>query len=250
MPQFSPKFCPIHLKIHVCDNQDISKKIIEIEGDLGAKVRRLHGTQTEEEIALEAKKRKKHQNAPGSLGDILAKAKAKVAAEKAKFAQDNKDDINEDNTISEAEIGDRMAALRAKAMSGGTQTTSELNEHIPPIDQSETSGISKIIDKAKQHQKENFSCEYKVPERSKTGEKKDNSTKEVKKYDDFFEVNEDTELNQSNNDLLESKNQGEKLFTYEETHELIQSAVEKALEQVGIVKPKSSPKPRKKTTKE
>ncbi|QGS51952.1 hypothetical protein [Spiroplasma tabanidicola] len=232
MAQFSPKFCSIHLKIHVCENQDITKKVSEIEGDLGAKVRRLHGTQTEEELQLEAKKQEKFKNAPGSLGDILAKAKAKVAAEKAKFEKESNKKEDEGNVVTEAEIGDRMAALRAK-MTGDTLSTStlsidkDLSIHNPPNSNSKGNNKTK-----------NGNLESNKKKTNKTDDSASKQAKNTKKFDDFFEVNNDKsdEIEViDENDLEDKDSIKDKLFTYEETHELIQSAVEKALEQVGFL---------------
>jgi hypothetical protein len=80
----APRFCPKHLKIHVCEEMDVTKKVKDAEGEIGARVRRLHGTQTEEEMATEAAKQ---APAAGSIGAILAAAKNKIAETKKQIPQ-------------------------------------------------------------------------------------------------------------------------------------------------------------------
>ncbi|AHI52917.1 hypothetical protein [Spiroplasma culicicola] len=274
MGAFSPKFCPTHLTIHVCDLQDITKKVASIEDDLGAKVRRLHGTQTEEEVEAAAAKRK-HQ--PGSLGDILEKAKQKAAQEREKVNLTG--GVAGDDAmipVPESEITDRMAALRAKMMGGGASPVSETPS---PTLNSTTGGLGDVIQKARQHQFDNPEPEYQVPERSKTGEQdykhlprgnkpsavlKDldldllnesdikNTSNKSSKTPNLFdqeEINNVSQVMESSVDepiikkeVSTSEEDIKKVFTEEETQELIQSAVKEALKQVGLIDSNNKPK--------
>ncbi|AGR41218.1 hypothetical protein [Spiroplasma taiwanense] len=202
MSSFAPKFCPTHLKIHVCELQNVFNKNKEIEEDIGAKVRRLHGTQTEEELKVEDKKR---EHLPGTLGDILEKAKQRIQEQKNIVGIDN---VNEEigQVVIESEIGDRMAALRAK-MSGDSPLSSEEENLVPPI-------TKKAIKKSSIKKETNS---------------KNLSTNLVKK-------------NANAKKATTTKENREKLFTKEETQELIQDAVKEALIQVGIIDEKSGKK--------
>ncbi|WP_338984297.1 hypothetical protein [Spiroplasma endosymbiont of Diplazon laetatorius] len=255
MSGFAPKFCPTHLQIHVCDLQNVFNKNKTIEEDLGAKVRRLHGTQTEEEIAEQESKRK-HQ--PGTLGDILAKARQKIDAEKETISQNDPDN----KVASGEEINDRMAALRAKMMGGSAPPPSNSQETSSP----EPTGLQKVIQNAQNHQKENPEEEFKAPQRATTGE---NKYKDLPKGNKPSAVLKDLDLDTiTAEDVVgepiskkektlkptkskeERKENAEKLFSQEETQELIQLAVKEALKQVGIIgdeKPKKAA-PKKKTT--
>ncbi|AOG60512.1 hypothetical protein SHELI_v1c05610 [Spiroplasma helicoides] len=194
-----PKFCSTHLKIHVCELQDVTRKITKIESEIGAKVRRLHGTQTPEEIE------KKLKHTPGSFGDILEKAKKKIKAEKSKIKNITKEEeVLEEKIVTESEIVDRMAALRAKML--GESSLPNIEE--PPI-------------------------------KEKIDRKSSNSkSKTIKK--DFFDIEEDfddqsekVKHNEVNNVKIQENNK--KMFTQEETQELINTAVKEALLQVGLI---------------
>ncbi|AUM62683.1 hypothetical protein [Spiroplasma monobiae] len=252
MAGFAPKFCPTHLQIHVCELQNVFNKNKTIEDDLGAKVRRLHGTQTEEELAQQESKRK-HQ--PGTLGDILAKARQKIDQEKETIAQNDPDN----KVASGEEINDRMAALRAKMMGGSTPSPSNDQQ----FKQQESTGLQKVIQNAQEHQKENPQEVFKAPERSTMGENKykdlprGNKPSAVLKDLDLDLITADDvvgEPTSKKEDKLklkktkeERKENAEKLFSQEETQELIQLAVKEALKQVGIIG--ENEKPKKTTTK-
>ncbi|QHX36693.1 hypothetical protein [Spiroplasma sp. BIUS-1] len=248
MAGFAPKFCPTHLQIHVCDLQNVFNKNKTIEEDLGAKVRRLHGTQTEEEIAQEQSKRK-HQ--PGTLGDILAKARQKIDLEKETIAQNDP----ENKVASGEEINDRMAALRAKMMGGSAPSPSNSSEN----NSSQPSGLQQIIQNAQEHQKDNPQEPFKAPERSTMGE---NKYKDLPRGNKPSAVLKDLDLDTiTAKDVVgepivkkkeekltpkeskeERKENAEKLFSQEETQELIQLAVKEALKQVGIIGSEEKPK--------
>ncbi|QEH61884.1 hypothetical protein SCHIN_v1c06870 [Spiroplasma chinense] len=269
MAAFSPKFCSVHLAIHVCELQDITSQVKGIENDLGAKVRRLHGTQTEEERLAEEAKR---QHAPGTLGDILAKAKQKNQEEKEKFGGGNGDD--QMTAVPEEEITDRMAALRRRMMGGGAEPAPTAQD-LPPSQPSSGGGLGDVIQMARQHQTDNPEPEYKVPERSRIGEEgyeapNYNNNSQEPSYDEY-------DLDSLNADMLENslssksvsvktsssvekprvikikdeiREAEEKVFSEAETQELIQSAVKEALKQVGLLgDKKKTTTTRKKTTK-
>ncbi|AGR42146.1 hypothetical protein [Spiroplasma diminutum] len=230
MAGFAPKFCPTHLQIHVCDLQNVFNKNKSIEEELGAKVRRLHGTQTEEELAEENNKRK-HQ--PGTLGDILAKAKEKIRNDKGDF-----EDSDPDNKIvSGEEINDRMAALRVKMMGGSSPSTSDSSPS--------NSDLSEIIQNAQNYQKENPEKPYIPPIRSNMDEKDDNSLSSSNpsnnlEPDDLNQAEiADESISKTIPKVKETKEKNiessDKLFSQEETQELIQLAVKEALKQVGII---------------
>ena len=124
MSQPIPKFCPIHLKIHVCEEQTITNRLNKIENDLGAKVRKLHGIQTEEDVLVNEKK---YKNPPGSLGAILEQAKANIAKQKL-LIKTNSDDLSEGKEVSEQEVSNRIEALKLK-LNGGKP--SNINLHHP-----------------------------------------------------------------------------------------------------------------------
>lgn len=246
MEAFAPKFCPIHLKIHVCPEQNVTKKLSEIENDLGAKVRRLHGIQTEEEIAAELAKQK---DAPGTFGDIIAKAKANAAKQKEKIKSSGHDDL-EGKVVSEAEVGDRMAALRAR-MGGGT---SQIDSPQPaPSPTHSPGGLGEVIQNAKQHQADNTNAQFKVPELSNIGETVSTTINEDYNHLDALNEPDFAETTQvSSKKVLNGKKiapitthgESTKVFSVEETQQLIQEAVKEALIQVGIAK-----KPRTTTKK-
>ncbi|AUB31654.1 hypothetical protein [Spiroplasma floricola] len=234
MSGFAPKFCPTHLQIHVCELQNVFEKNKKIEDKLSAKVRRLHGTQTEEELAIEKSKRKDKE---GTLGDILAKAKKKIKADKEALA---KNDV-ETKPASEEEIGDRMAALRAKM--SGEPSSSPISDN-SKMSVVEETGLQKIINHAKNHQNNHPQENFKTPQRAKTGEKQQNSTLKNNKPS---QVSKDLNLNKieaKNTDLEQKaikketkslkKQSSVKMFSQKEAEELIQIAVKEALKQVGV----------------
>ncbi|ARU91571.1 hypothetical protein SCLARK_00968 [Spiroplasma clarkii] len=197
MGAFAPKFCSIHLKIHVCDEQQVSKKLSNIENDLSAKVRRLHGVQTEEEIAAELAKK---QDAPGTFGAILAEAKAKAAKQKQELSQQG-NNAEEGKVVSEEEVSSRMAALRAKMQGGSPSPT---NQDIPLS--TPTTGLGEIIKKAKEHQADNPNAQFKVPVRSVKGQVEKKLTSEkTTRIDALNETNLD--ISELDMDKLKLPNQ-------------------------------------------
>ncbi len=189
MSGFAPKFCPTHLKIHVCELQNVTKKVSNIENDLGAKVRRLHGIQTEEERLKEEAKRKPQK---GTLGDILARAKEKIKKEKEEYTKKTGIDSDTDSKpVTQEEISDRMASLRRKMLGGEDIIKTDNSPIVEPITTKKN--------------------------KSSSPKKQKKSTPPIKE------------------EKLEESNKSKKLFTEEETQELIQNAVKEALKKVGYL---------------
>jgi hypothetical protein len=261
----APRFCPKHLKIHVCEEMDVTKKVKDAEGEIGARVRRLHGTQTEEEMATEAAKQ---APAAGSIGAILAAAKNKIAETKKQIKDQEIDSTTK--AVSQDEVNDRMAALKARMAGGAPAGGGDL----PPSAPRPTGGLGEVIEHAREISNQTWS-EYKVPERSRLGEEiSDHAPKQSvekiqtpKKTNANFDkmpsiaINTlEMEMNDYDLDSLNETPSGASkvkktpkmdnntVFTVDQTQELIQEAVKKALEEVGIVnktkkKPTTKAKP-------
>ncbi|WP_339033302.1 hypothetical protein [Spiroplasma endosymbiont of Cantharis rufa] len=225
-----PKFCPTHLKIHTCELQNVFNKNKLIQEDLNAKIRRMHGIQTEEEINQSQSRQK---DAPGSIGDILSKAKLRIKKEKEKIAKLSLDET-ETNVVTSEEINDRIAILKAK-----------MNKSKTPSSLSKTSSdLQKVIENAQTYKKEHPETQYKALK----GVNKSNSSEIIlprtkrpsivsKKGNlTTIEPNKIQELKSKTIKPVSKTKINDKMFTQEETQELIQQAVKEALKQVGLIK--------------
>jgi hypothetical protein len=264
MPKFEtpPRFCPIHTKIHVCDEMSISNQVKTAEDEIGARARRLQGIQTEEEMMAEAAKAEANAaKTKGGIGDILAKAKARIAETKKEAA--NQEIDKQTKEVSQDEVNDRMAALRAR-MSGGGGSSAGSGD-VPASKPGNTGGLGEIIEHAREISKENWQ-QYKVPERSHLGETplpesktKSNSPTEKKTSEKPKNADkmpsialEAIDLGPDEDDFIipketpqrplkqatSAKSAHDAYFTVEQTQEMIQEAVKKALTEVGLVKNK------------
>ncbi|KAJ3616290.1 hypothetical protein Zmor_011946 [Zophobas morio] len=122
----------------------VTSQVKEAEDDIGARVRRLHGTQTEEEIAAEAAKTR--PDAPGSIGAILAAAKNKIAETKKEMT--NQDIDKQAKAVTQDEVNDRMAALRAKMNGGGDNSVAASD--MPERKSNVGGGLGEIIEHARE----------------------------------------------------------------------------------------------------
>ncbi|WP_338982859.1 hypothetical protein [Spiroplasma endosymbiont of Othius punctulatus] len=114
MAGFSPRFCAIHLKIHMCPDASVTTKLKQQEDSIGYKIRRLHGNQTEEDKEADQDKLKRTTK-EGSITALLAKAKATNAKQREDTGI-NDDDMEHGPLVTEDNINDRMAKLRNKAL--------------------------------------------------------------------------------------------------------------------------------------
>ncbi|WP_338969188.1 hypothetical protein [Spiroplasma endosymbiont of Labia minor] len=274
-----PRFCSVHQVIHICDLMDPMKASENAQNELEVKVRKLHGKQTEEEIAATEAKNKPEK---GSLQDILANAKKRIGEEKAKIktsnSKNNSSNDGELTKIDESELTSRMAALRNRML--GNFNSPAGSE--PPLS---GGGLGSIIQGAKTAMDEQgFHDEYIPPSRSTRGEKivtndsgknknfnntasrtkkinyKEIDTKELlekaKKPSKLSINNQKTE--KQNEVVLEQpskktpevketmkttkKNEDAPLFTAEQTQELIQKAVDFALKEAASIKKQNNKK--------
>ncbi|WP_339030944.1 hypothetical protein [Spiroplasma endosymbiont of Cantharis nigra] len=224
-----PKFCPTHLKIHTCELQNVFNKNKVIQEDLNAKIRRMHGIQTEEEISQSQSKQK---DAPGSIGDILAKAKVRIKKEKEKIAKRTLDEP-ETNVVTSEEINDRIAILKAK-----------MNKSKTPSSRSNTSSdLQKNVENAQSYKKEHPETQYKAPKRVNKSDSSEILLPRTKRPSIVSkkgnlttnESNKIQELKSKAIKPVKKEKINEKMFTQEETQELIQQAVKEALKQVGLI---------------
>ncbi|QHX35926.1 hypothetical protein STIUS_v1c03720 [Spiroplasma sp. TIUS-1] len=118
MAGFSPRFCTIHLKIHVCPDTGVTTKLKAQEDAISYKIRRLHGNQTEDDKVIEQEKQKRGMK-EGTISALLAKAKATNAKQREETGI-NDDDMEHGPLVSEENISDRMARLRSKALGEST----------------------------------------------------------------------------------------------------------------------------------
>ncbi|ALD66440.1 hypothetical protein [Spiroplasma cantharicola] len=220
-----PKFCPTHLKIHTCELQNVFNKNKVIHEGLNAKIRRMHGIQTEEEIAQSNLKQK---DAPGSIGDILSKAKVRIEEEKEKIAKLPHNEEPETKVVNNDEINDRIANLKAK-MAENNQSPSNTS-----------SDLQTVIENAQNYQSNHPETQYEAPKRANQGKTngrilpRANRPHITSKSADLVANNTTKSAKIKQTSI--KKDIDERMFTQEETQELIQLAVKEALKQVGLIK--------------
>ncbi|KAJ3616525.1 hypothetical protein Zmor_011857 [Zophobas morio] len=130
----------------------ISNQVKSAEDEIGARARRLQGIQTEEEMMAEAAKAEANAaKTKGGIGDILAKAKAKIAETKKEAA--NQEIDKQTKEVSQDEVNDRMAALRARMSGGGGSNDGSAD--VPASKPGTTGGLGDIIEHAREISKEN-----------------------------------------------------------------------------------------------
>ncbi|AKX34130.1 hypothetical protein SLITO_v1c04770 [Spiroplasma litorale] len=237
-PISKPTFCQKHMKIHVCDEQNIFKKTQTIEKKLSEKVRRLHGIQTEEEII---KRNVRSKPKPGTLEYILEKAKNKIDKEKKKINKNTKNEEVENKKIDETELTSRVEILKQK-IKESTQTQ-------------EFNLFNKTTKKIKSP---SSNSDTKKTKKVKLSSKKENNIYDINLNKDiqFLNKNDSTQevsLNKLNNKIIkkvlktDSENKNidfSNTYTEEQTQELIKSTVEYVLKEVGYIK-----KPKKNNSK-
>ncbi|AKU79724.1 hypothetical protein [Spiroplasma turonicum] len=208
-PLSTPKFCQKHLKIHVCEEQNIFKKSESVEKSLSEKVRRLHGIQTEEEIN---KQKKNSKPKPGTIEYILSKAKANIKKEKAKIK--NLPEEEGITKIDESELTTRMESLK-----------------------------NKLLNKQDDVNDNNLKT-FKINKKSKNiyDIKVETDINFYNKHDNTLEVS----LNKLNKKVLKRLNledniNGEKV-SEDETVTLVKSTIEEVLKEIGYVKKKKNTK--------
>lgn len=111
MAVFAPRFCSKHLKIHICEDLTVTVQLETAENDISAKVRRMHGIQTEEDIS---KVRKKIRSKVGGFENILTRAKKTIEKNKRKLGLKNEAEIG--SPISKEQANDRMNDLKNRIL--------------------------------------------------------------------------------------------------------------------------------------
>ncbi|WP_342268449.1 hypothetical protein [Spiroplasma endosymbiont of Aspidapion aeneum] len=164
-----PKFCPIHTKIHVCEEQSIKSQNQRIDKEIDSKVRRLHGTPNQEDIEKAAKHSKPQK---GTLQWILENAKKHNQKIKAQ-TKDYEDDDGNIKKVDDKELNSRVAALKMRLSSNGGKVVNQPQEKIDvsKIDKTKLT-LQQILMIAKQNNPTSKK-EYKPPKRSDIAPKVD-----------------------------------------------------------------------------
>ncbi|WP_339022306.1 hypothetical protein [Spiroplasma endosymbiont of Crioceris asparagi] len=207
MPFFAPKFCQKHLKIHVCSEGDIRSTLNERENSIASKVRRLHGTQTEEEKAAENAKRVKLQMG-GGFNSILENAKKKNEQDKKETSF-----LEETVEVKKEVINDRISRLRNAALNDGASLPKT-----PPIPPTTPTPKKEITPKTTEVKEEINPVSSPSP-----------SSKSVKE-DNVKEVIKSTPSVKKSLDKLD------KTYSENDLKKIVAEAVKMALTEAGVVK--------------
>ncbi|WP_381415061.1 hypothetical protein NPX79_03545 [Spiroplasma endosymbiont of Anurida maritima] len=106
-----PKFCPIHTKIHICEENSTKSKIAKNEKDIKTALDRLKGVPVESDLAPKSTK-KSSVPKKGTIEYSIYMARKKTDKLREKF--NHSDEENFGRVATENELKDKMKALRNK----------------------------------------------------------------------------------------------------------------------------------------